>query len=143
MTSAIPEATSPFGERVRQRLTEEKMVWLTTMSADGTPQPNPVWFLWDGADNVLIYSRADAKRLGHIERNNRVALNFNANERGGDVVVFAGEAEVLDDYPLAPQNAEYIAKYGEDARRVSGDVEQFAKLYSTPIRVRITRTRGF
>ena len=31
-----------LGDRVRRRLSEAKVIWLTTTSADGTPQPNPV-----------------------------------------------------------------------------------------------------
>src|SRR4029453_7250355 len=53
-TMAIHLSTD-FGARVAKRLEEEGIVWLTTTSADGTPQPNPVWFLWNG-DNVLIFS---------------------------------------------------------------------------------------
>ncbi len=48
---ALP--STPFGARVAQRLREEHLIWLTTVGADGTPQPNPVWFLWDGA-SVLV-----------------------------------------------------------------------------------------
>jgi hypothetical protein len=35
-------------DRVAQRLREDAVIWLTTVAANGTPQPNPVWFLWDG-----------------------------------------------------------------------------------------------
>lgn len=46
------DATTDFGRRVRERLTEESVAWLTTVGRDGTPQPNPVWFLWDGDAEV-------------------------------------------------------------------------------------------
>jgi predicted pyridoxine 5'-phosphate oxidase superfamily flavin-nucleotide-binding protein len=29
-------------------LHEAHVIWLTTVDADGTPHPNPVWILWDG-----------------------------------------------------------------------------------------------
>ena len=31
------------------------MAWMTTVGDDGTPQPNPVWFLWD-EDGFLVFS---------------------------------------------------------------------------------------
>ncbi len=43
---------SLYGERVRRRLTGEMTIWLTTVGRDGTPQPNPVGFLWDGGDSL-------------------------------------------------------------------------------------------
>jgi hypothetical protein len=42
MSSVLPDPATPFGERVARRLREEAVIWLTTMGADGTPQPNPV-----------------------------------------------------------------------------------------------------
>ena len=37
----LPDPSTTFGKRVRERLAEEIVVWLTTVGADGTPQPNP------------------------------------------------------------------------------------------------------
>ena len=51
-----PDTTTDFGRRVERRLRDEYLVWLTTVRADGLPQPSPVWFLWDG-ETVLIYSQ--------------------------------------------------------------------------------------
>jgi len=41
-----------YGERVRRRLTGEMTIWLTRVGRDGTPQPNPVGFGWDGGDSL-------------------------------------------------------------------------------------------
>ena len=41
-----------YGERVRWRLTGEMTIWLTTVGRDGTPQPNPAGFGWDGGDSL-------------------------------------------------------------------------------------------
>ena len=35
------DTTTPFGERAQRRLRDERLAWLTTTSADGTPQPVP------------------------------------------------------------------------------------------------------
>ena len=48
MDAVLPDPATPFGACVAQRLREDAVIWLTTVAANGTPQPNPVWFLWDG-----------------------------------------------------------------------------------------------
>ena len=99
--SVLPE--SEFGRRVVERLATEQVVWLTTVAADGTPQPNPVWFLWEAPSSVLIYSQARARRLEHIDRRPRVALNFDGNGQGGNIVVLAGEASIALGGGTAPR----------------------------------------
>src|SRR4051812_39993192 len=112
MTSVLPPAGTPFGDRVASRLRDEVIIWLTTVSADGTPQPNPVWFLWDG-ESVLVYSLPNAARVAHIERNSRISLNFDGNGRGGDIIVIAGDAVIDREEPSADQNRVYVEKYAD------------------------------
>src|SRR5438876_9471494 len=98
MTFQLPDPSTPFGERVARRLRDERLIWLTTVDAKGMPQPTPVWFLWDETNStILIYSRADAKRLVHLQQNPRVALNFDGNGKGGDVIVISGEEHPSSD----------------------------------------------
>ena len=137
----LPEPSTTFGKRVRDRLAEEIVLWLTTVGADGTPQPNPVWFLWEGEDTILIYNRADANRLAHVKTRPRVSLNFDGNGRGGEIVVMTGDAEVLEDFPLAHEHPPYAEKYAGEARRAFGGTENFAHKYPVAMRVRITRVR--
>jgi len=40
------DTSTEFGQRAERRLRDEKLAWLTTVDAKGTPQPIPVWFLW-------------------------------------------------------------------------------------------------
>lgn len=141
MASVLPSPTTPFGERVERRLREEPIIWLTTVSADGTPQPNPVWFLWDGS-SILIYSLPDAARLPHIHHNPRVSLHFDGNGRGGDIVVFAGEARISQDDPPADQLPVYVEKYRDFIARSFGTPEAFAAKYSVALRVTLTKVRG-
>ena len=93
MTSPLPDPATPFGAKVSARLTKEMEAWLTVVASDGTPQPNPVAFLWNGDDSVLVYSRAGAARLTHLASNPRVAFSFNNRDGYRDVVVLTGTAE--------------------------------------------------
>ena len=139
--TVLPEGA--FGERVARRLRAETLVWLITVGADGTPQPNPVWFLWDGADGVLIYTKSDAVRLAHVAARPQVALHFQASDAGGDIVVLTGTARVSDDTPAPDANQAYLEKYRTATERVSGSVGEFATEYPVPMMVHIGRVRGF
>jgi PPOX class probable F420-dependent enzyme len=139
----LPAEGTPFGARVRHRLAEETVVWLTTVGKDGTPQPNPVWFLWDGADQILVYNRPDANRLVHIANRPQVTLNFDGNGKGGDIVVLTGTAVRVGDEPLAAENPDYLTKYGAAAARISGDPAAFAAEYSVALRITVKKIRGF
>ena len=135
------DTTTEFGARVERRLREEWIGWLTTLDADRTPQPSPVWFLWDGAA-LLIYSRPDTPKLRNIERNPRVALHFDGDGRGGDIVVLTGEARVAPDAPPADAVPDYVAKYREAMTRIGMTPKSFAAAYSVAIRLTPTRLRG-
>ncbi|MCG5219434.1 TIGR03667 family PPOX class F420-dependent oxidoreductase [Streptosporangium sp. KLBMP 9127] len=119
------------------------MIWLTTVGRDLTPQPNPVWFLWDGADGVLVYNRADAKRLDHVRERPRVSFNFDGDGAGGDIIVLTGEAEPVAGNPPVIHYPDYLEKYREGIARISGSVDVFAKAYPVPLRIRLTRVRGY
>jgi len=143
MSSVLPDPATPFGARVAQRLREESVIWLITTGADGTPQPNPIWFLWEGGDNIVMYSQADAYRLAHIQRNPKVALHFDADSSGNDIVVFTGEARISPDEPSPDTVAAYTGKYSD---RIAGSFESpenFTRLYPTPVRITFTKVRGF
>ena len=135
------DPSTDFGARVERRLREEVVIWLVTVAPNGTPQPAPVWFLWDD-QSVVVYSRAGTPRERNLRRNPRVALHFDGNGRGGDIVVFAGQVTVDESLPPAHANAAYVAKYADGMRRVSGSPEQFSAAYPLPLRIRPTRLRG-
>jgi len=71
---------SEFSVRVARRLREETIVWLTTVTPSGAPLPRPVGFLWDGDDNVLVYSQPGT-RIRNIARNPKVTLNFDGDDQ--------------------------------------------------------------
>lgn len=136
----IDESTE-FGARAARRLREERLAWLTTTDASGGPQPIPVWFLWDGETSVLVYSQPEKPKLRNIERNPRVSLHLDGNGDGGDIIVLSGEARISND-PPADRNAQYVRKYEWGFERNSWTPEQFARLYSVPVRIELRRLRG-
>jgi PPOX class probable F420-dependent enzyme len=141
-SEVIPDRATAYGERVRRRLTDEMTIWLTTVGRDGTPQPNPVGFLWDGGDSLLTYTQTGARRLANIRRQPLVSLNFDSNG-GDDIVVLTGTAEILDDYPAVPGNPAWLEKYGQAIDARFGSAVKFAHRFSVPVRIHLTRVRGF
>jgi PPOX class probable F420-dependent enzyme len=135
------DTTTDFGKRVERRLREEIVIWLTTVRRDGTPQPAPVWFLWDG-ESVLMYSHPNQQKQRNIERNPKVSLNFDGDGHGGNIIVISGEAQVVADAPPATDVPEYVAKYAEPIKRIGMDAASFAKAYSLAIRITPTDVRG-
>ena len=140
--TVLPDPATDFGARVARRLTDEHVAWLVVVDGAGTPQPAPVWFLWDG-ESALIYSLDTAKRLDHLRARPRVALHFDGNGQGGDIVVLTGEITDAPDAPAPADNPAYVAKYGE---RISsggwGTPEKFGEQYSVPLRFTPRRVRG-
>ncbi len=137
------DRSTAFGSRVDRRLREEGIIWFTTVRADRTPQPSPVWFLWDG-ETFLIYSRPKTQKLRNISINSRVALHLDGDGRGGNIVVITGEARIARDTPAADRVPAYAQKYeaGGYLARIGTSAAGFAKSYSVPIRVTPIALRG-
>jgi len=137
------DARTDFGVRAERRLREDSIGWLVTVSQDGTPQPNPVWFVWDGS-SLLIYSMPDQAKLKHIARNPRVALHLDSQSHGDDIVVVTGSAAVDDSAPPIHENLPYLQKYTAEIERLDlGTPEVMAQSYSVPIRMTALKVRGF
>ncbi|MEJ8651939.1 TIGR03667 family PPOX class F420-dependent oxidoreductase [Streptomyces sp. MS1.AVA.3] len=141
ISAAMPARDTEFGERVQRRLREERVIWLTAVGEDGTPQPNPVWFWWDGS-SFLVYNWDRSRRLDHIRRNPRVSLHFNADAAGHDVLVVVGHAEVLADAPLPHEMPGYREKYADAMVALAGSQEAYGKSHAVAVRVHPERVRG-
>lgn len=135
------DLNSEFGARVAQRLRDELIIWLVTVRADGTPQPNPVWFWWDG-ESFLIYSQNNTQKLRHIQQDPKVALHFDSDGYGLNIVVFTGEARVDPQAGPPTECSEYMAKYQEGIKSIQMTPETFAQAFSVPLRITPTGLRG-
>lgn len=130
-----------INDTVAQRLQNEQIIWFTTVRADGAPQPTPVWFLWTN-NSFLIFSQPTALKVRNLQHNPKVALNFHTDEYGGNVVVFTGEARVDPNSVTAAERAAYLKKYEEGIKMIEMTPESMEAVYSTVIRVNVTRVRA-
>jgi PPOX class probable F420-dependent enzyme len=133
---------SKLGRRAVALLTDEKTLWLTTVDAEGRPQPNPVWFVWDG-ETVLVYSYRRARRNRNLAGNASVAIHFNTDRWGEEVIILSGRAEIAGKEPPVTECPAYLEKYGARIPSLGMDVATYAERYSVPIRIRPVRVRGF
>lgn len=135
------DTSTEFGARAARRLEREKVVWLTTVGPNLTPQPSPVWFFWDG-ETALLFSQPRAPKVRNINRTRRVSLSFNSTPTGGDVVIMTGDAWIDAEAPAMDTAEPYMAKYTDDLPGLGMTWDEIARQYSTAIRVRPTTLRG-
>jgi PPOX class probable F420-dependent enzyme len=137
----VIDQNTAFGARAARRLRDEVVIWMTTITPDGAPLPRPVWFIWDGDESAVMYSRP-SPRVGNLALNPRVTLHFDGDGDGGDIIVFSGTAAVDPELPPADQSPEYLEKYREHIGRIGMTPDTFAAAYSVPVRIRFTRLDG-
>ena len=138
------DLNTDFGRVVKEHLENEYFVWLTTVDSKGTPQPKPVWFIWEG-DSFLIFSKPDAYKVGHLKSNPRAALNFNTKDKAGEehLIVFVGDASFDKDVSPAHEVSAYLEKYKSGFDDLKLTPEAFSKEYSIAIRIKPTQVRGW
>ena len=136
------DESTPFGAHAAQRLREEIIGWLTTVTPDGAPRPIPVWFLWNGDRSMLLYSRPGMKKLRNIQANPKVSVNLDSDRVDADIVICWGEIRVSDD-PPADQVPDYIEKYAGSIERLGWTPESFAADFSVPLRIELSRIHGW
>jgi PPOX class probable F420-dependent enzyme len=134
--------TTKFNRRVLRRLKKDYIIWLTTVGSDLSPQPRPVWFIWDG-ESILLFSQPQAHKVRHIARHPRVALTLNTDEQADEVMVILGSAAIDPNVPPAHQVPAYFKKYRMGIDRLNMTPAEFSADYSIAIRVIPTAVRGF
>jgi PPOX class probable F420-dependent enzyme len=136
----VIDLTTDFGKQANRRLQDEEVIWLTTVTPAGVPQPNPIWFYWDG-ESVILYSQPNSFRIRNIQNNPNVTLNLQgADALGNNVVVIQGEAQLNHKYEKP--HLEYERKYIKYLPEMNMTSEQLAAEFSVEITIKPTRLRG-
>jgi len=122
------------------RLRREKIAWLTTVRRDGQPQSSPVWFLYvDG--EIVVYSKPTTQKVRNVQANPKVAVHLRDVDECSDIVSIEGIAEIDESYPAAAAIPAYVTKYRAMIKDINMDPDSFAKAYSVPVRIRLTKIR--
>jgi PPOX class probable F420-dependent enzyme len=133
------DPADPRGTHMIEGLANDRICWLTTVAADGTPQTSPIWFLWSEND-ILIYS-LDSSRTRNIANQPRVSMHLDGNGLGGDILVMEGTAAIDETAPSCDKNSEYLTKYEPVMDGNGWTPEWFSERYSMPIRIAVTKYR--
>ena len=137
------DLATKLGRKAKRHLKQQYIVWLTTVGADLSPQPRPVWFIWDGA-SFLIFSQPHAHKVQHIKAHPQVALHFNTDATGDqDVITLVGTAVIDPTVPPAHKVRAYLRKYRGGIEELKMTPEQFSAEYSVAIRATPTTLRGW
>ena len=131
-----------FPPNVEERLRSEPIMWMTTVTPGGQPQPSPIWFWWDG-DLILMFSKDNTARLTNIAAYPNVSLNLDGDGRGGAIVVIEGIARIDRDHPTAQAIPEYIEKYQTFLDGYEWTAAGFSTDYPVPIKIAPTRLRAW
>ena len=135
---------SKFGLVVKEHLENEYFVWMTTVDSSGTPQPRPVWFIWED-DTFLIFSEPSTYKVKHLQNNPKASLHFNARDNKGEehIIIIAGEASFDTDVSPAHQIPAYFEKYETGFEELNLTPDSFSNKYSMAIRIKPTGMRGW
>ena len=137
------DTSTEFGAKTARRVAEEKLAWLTTVDSKGTPQPNPVWFLWDNG-TFIMFSQPNQAKLANIRRSGRVALNLEATEDEEQISIFTGHAELVDRSTLSPELLDrYAEKYRQGMINIQLPREEYERQYTAVIRFTPEKLRGW
>jgi len=128
-------------DRAARRLRISTVGWLTTVSPAGRPQSSPVWFFWNGKDELLVYSLDDTARVRNLAANPNVAFNLDGDAHGGDIVTLEGTAAIDREHEPADANSVYLDKYRGYLSAYGWTAEWFAGRYSVPIVITVQRIR--
>lgn len=127
-----------------ERLRNERIAWITTVTPGGQPQSSPIWFLWDsGTGEFLVFAQPRSWKVRNIRANPLVSLNLNSDDHGGKVATFEGSANIDEGYPLAHQVPAYLAKYSDAITGIGMTPEQMAQVYAIPLLITPARVRVF
>jgi len=134
------DLNTEFGNRVNKRLSEDEVIWFTTVSPNGTPTPNPVWFFWDG-EIIIIYSQPNAYRIRNLKQNPKVALNLEgADALRHNVIIINGEALIYPGYNNFYPG--YLEKYIHLEPSLQMTIDEMMAAYSVEIRIKPVKIRG-
>ncbi|PZS27815.1 MAG: PPOX class F420-dependent oxidoreductase [Pseudonocardiales bacterium] len=93
---------------------------LATVRADGTPQVNPTWFVWDG-ELLWLTTTSQRRKYHNVLIHPEVALSVNDPEQPYRYLEVRGVVERIDPDPAATLFDQLATRYGLDYEKPIGD----------------------
>jgi PPOX class probable F420-dependent enzyme len=140
MLPVMDTTTDLAAARVDRFLSEEPVVWLSTVRPDGAPHLVPTWFAWDG-ETIEIRSKPGAQKVRNLRLDGRAMLAIGDAEADFDVSLLEAGATLQDDQ--APLSDGFRTKYAQRIADLGLTPDQFSATYGTTIRLTPTRALGW
>jgi PPOX class probable F420-dependent enzyme len=90
-------------------------MWLSTVRPDGRLHSVPVWFVWNGAD-IVILAHPMSRKIRNLRHNPAVVLMLNNTQDGRDVITLEGRATLPTMDEVSAWFPAYGQKYGAQIR---------------------------
>lgn len=142
----VLDTANPEHATALQRLQDDQVAWLTTVSPSGRPQSSPIWFLLldhGGHHEALVLSQPHARKVRNLRANAQAGLHLNGDEHGGHIVTLEGPVEILPEWPADDVWQRYLVKYERGIESIGYTVETFQGSFSTPLLFEIARARAW
>jgi PPOX class probable F420-dependent enzyme len=138
MSVTTADQYAAHAARLDRFLSEQPVVWLSTVRPDGAPHLVPIWFTWDGA-SLLVFSKPGAQKVRNMRANPVAMLALGEPEDDFDVAMAEARVELLDE-PATELPWAHLAKYSARMASMGLSPDQFVAIYSQVIRITPTRT---
>jgi PPOX class probable F420-dependent enzyme len=138
---SVPPASTAVAARLDRFLSQEEVVWLSTVRPDGTPHLVPIWFTWDGTA-LLVFSKPHAQKVRNLRANPVAMLALGEPDEDFDVALSEARVELVEG-PATALPADHLAKYGDRMAALGLSREEFLATYSQVLRITPTRPLGW
>ena len=136
---ALDERVAPVAPPAVDRfLREARVLWLSTVHADGRPHLVPIWFTWDGTA-FLLFSKPWARKIENIRRTPDVMVAVGDPAGDFDVQLIEGRAELLPAPTVDVMPPHHLDRYEAELSTAGLDRRGYADLYSQAVRIVPTR----
>jgi hypothetical protein len=90
-------------DEIRRFIDSKKTMTIVSNGPGGFPHPMPMWFARDPDDSIRMATYRTSQKILNIQRDPRVSLLAESGTEYAELkgVVLYGNAELIDDFPLA------------------------------------------
>jgi len=128
--------------RVHELLASARVIWLSSVRADGRPNVVPTWFDWDG-EVITVFSRRTEQKVMNIRDHPWVMVAIGRAEPEFDVELLEADARVVDSgtegLPGIRPSRRFAIKYTAALAAEGRTVAAFADDFPCVIQIRPTR----
>jgi PPOX class probable F420-dependent enzyme len=126
-----PVPADPVPDSHRDLLDRPLFCHLATLRPDGSPQANPMWFLWDGT-HLRFTTTSTRQKHRNVTADPRVAISVNDPDQPYRYLEVRGRVTAIEPDPEGAFFIDLAARYGRDLGGPPGDAADRVVLVVRP-----------